>query len=390
MTIKRKVNPNLKQLCKSFKDPKCNGLVLEGSSRSGKTWSGLDFLIWLCSKKVEGKTINIIRETYQSFKTTLYLDFNKRLPMFGMVSPFAEVQERSTFKLWGNQINLIGADKPSKFMGAGADIVWFNEAIHIPKSIFDQAEMRCSDFWFMDYNPEATEHWIYENVIPRQNVQFLQTTFLDNPFIPKNQKDKILSYNPTIAKNIDEGTADAYLWDVFGLGKRAKREGAIFKRWKEGKFNTTIPYIHAIDWGVRDPFTLTKIAVDNDKKIIYVKQIAYASELTLTNIKSIVTENCLPEDLIICDNSEPLNINELRSLDFNALPSFKRGGIISQRISWMNDYLFIIDDSPEIKREFENYVWAERKSQTPIDNWNHAIDGIGYAFTYWWMNVKQR
>jgi len=41
------------------------GAALEGSSRSGKTWSGVDIIIWLCLYyEPKGCTINIYRETY--------------------------------------------------------------------------------------------------------------------------------------------------------------------------------------------------------------------------------------------------------------------------------------------------------------------------------------
>ena len=49
------------------------GYVLEGSSRSTKTWSGVDIIIWLCTDKhkEKGCKINIYRETYNEFKETL-------------------------------------------------------------------------------------------------------------------------------------------------------------------------------------------------------------------------------------------------------------------------------------------------------------------------------
>jgi hypothetical protein len=46
------------------------GAGLEGSSRSGKTWSGVDIIICYVYEP-NGCTINIYRETYNEFKTTL-------------------------------------------------------------------------------------------------------------------------------------------------------------------------------------------------------------------------------------------------------------------------------------------------------------------------------
>jgi hypothetical protein len=40
------VNPNLQFLCDSFHNGK-SGVVQEGSSRSGKTWADVDFIVFL-------------------------------------------------------------------------------------------------------------------------------------------------------------------------------------------------------------------------------------------------------------------------------------------------------------------------------------------------------
>lgn len=383
----QQINPNLKFLCENWFDPNINGVVLEGSSRSGKTWSVWDFLIWLSSKHIEGKTINIIRETYNSFKTTLYKDANDRFPDYGLISPFADVQERATFKLYGNQVNLIGADKPSKFMGAGCDILWVNEGIHVPKKIFDQAEMRCSMFFVIDYNPESVEHWIYDNVIKRDNVKMLKTTFKDNPFIPKNQLDKILSYDPNNPKNQEEGTADEYMWDVFGLGKRAKRQGAIIKRWRTGKFDETLPSVFGIDWGFTDPFTLVEVAINYKKKIIYVRQRCYAPGLNMKQIKRVVTKYVKNDELIVCDSAEPLNIRELDEEGFNVVGCWKAKGSVVQGLRFLQEFIIIVEDSSDIENELNNYVWADKKSETPVDKFNHTIDPLRYCADWYRFNM---
>jgi phage terminase large subunit len=45
------------------------------------------------------------------------------------------------------------------------------------------------------------------------------------------------------------------------------------------------------------------------------------------------------------------------------------------------DYTIIIDkDSPNMKLEMTNYCWHDKKSETPIDAYNHLIDPLRYAF----------
>lgn len=153
----RVVNPNLTYLHKSYLKDKKSGALLEGSSRSAKTWSSIDFIVYICSKISESDTINIIKETYNSFKTTLYDDFNRRLPMYGISSPFADRQEVKQFKLFGNKINLLGAENESVFSGNSCDWAYFNEMLDISKNVFDDTEQRCRKFWWGDYNPKFME-----------------------------------------------------------------------------------------------------------------------------------------------------------------------------------------------------------------------------------------
>jgi len=112
-------NPNLIHLIDSHRDG-LRGALLEGSGRSGKTWSCVDFCVYIAGH-YPGTTVNIIRETYRSFKTTLYDDFNRRLPMWHLKSPFEGIIDRGSFWLNRTKFNLLGADDPAKFHGAGSD-----------------------------------------------------------------------------------------------------------------------------------------------------------------------------------------------------------------------------------------------------------------------------
>jgi len=256
--MERVVNPNLQYLHDNFRTKR--GVILSGSSRSGKTWSSVDFLIWLCTIET-GITVNIIKESYNSFKTTLYDDFNRRLPDFGVASPFSQKQEVQSFRLFGNKINLMGADNPSKFHGASCDYFYINEALDVQQDVFDQLEMRCRKFWWMDFNPKFTDHWIYDKIQSRDDVGYLSTTFHDNPNVSDAEKRKILSYEPTEA-NIRQGTADDYMWNVYGLGLRSAPEGLIFQHvtWID-KFPENIEKIyHGCDFGyTQDPTALVKM-----------------------------------------------------------------------------------------------------------------------------------
>jgi len=391
--MRRKINPNFKQLVKSYRANK-SGVALEGSSRSGKTWNCIFFIVWLLKECKTPITINIIKETYNSFKTTLYDDFNAIFPMFGLYSPFLDVQDKPTFKILDHKINLIGADKPSKFLGAGCDFFYINEANHVIKKIFDQAEMRCKRFWFMDYNPEHEEHWIYNNVCTRDDVDFLRTTFLDNPFVPLKQKQKILSYEPT-EQNIKNGTADEFMWKVYGLGLRASPKGVIFKYYNlYDNLDKDINYykIYAVDWGGNDPTVLLELNINRKFRHLYVKEIVYAPEILNSKFIDILLKHNDKNHEIICDSARKDKIRELQMSKLNAFGATKGEGSIIDGIEKIKEFkIFIHKDSKNVINEFNTYSWTLDKRtdlilNVPEDKNNHAIDAIRYGIRYYIKN----
>lgn len=394
--IKRKINPNFKHLHHSFINDNYRGVVLEGASRSGKTWSIIDFLIMYLARYETNLTINIIKETYNSFKTTLYEDFKRRLPNYSISSPFDHnIKEIQSFQLLGSKINFIGADKPSKHLGAGSDIFWINEAVHVQKEIFDQSEMRCRKFWILDYNPSFEEHWIYDSVTTRKDVAYLRTIYKDNPFISKHEQQKILSYDPANPENIKNGTADEFMWNVYGLGLRASPKGLIFKYWKEYDIlpdNLDFYTIFAIDWGGNDPTVLIEINICKKLKQAYIKQHVYRPDILNAELIDLVTKINVRNHEIICDSARKDKILELQMAGLNAFGATKGEGSILDGIEIMKGYqLFIHKDSIETKKEFNSYSWAIDKQtgkclNVPEDKHNHSIDSLRYGLRYYHRN----
>lgn len=394
----RRISKNFAHLVKSY-NKGFAGAALEGGSRSNKTWGGLDFLVWYAKRNI-GKQISIIRQTYNSFKNTLFLDFNRRFPDFGIKSPTAYVKECQTFSLLGNRVNLIGADGASKSEdkahGAGSDIAWFNEPMFISQDFFDQTDMRCREFVWFDYNPVATKHWIYDSYVKRDDIAFLKTTMLDNPWISPKERMKILSYNPFHPEdshlpeeerrphptNIEQGTADLYKWHVYGEGKRSQQEGCIITNWKREPFDLSLPFLWAMDFGfTTDPTTLVKLAVDGSK--LYARGYLYEPEMTTGDIIKFLEKTIKnKDDIIIADNAEPRMIRELQEAGFNVFPCVKGPDSVRKGIDNLKEMQLIVDineESDQIENEINNYVWLKDKSNVPIDKYNHYIDPIRYG-----------
>lgn len=427
-----------KEECKA-KDIKA-GVVLEGSSRSFKTISSLDFITMISSRYETGAVINIIRETYVSFKTTLYNDFNWRLPQFGIRSPFQNRQEVKSFMLFGNKINLIGADSESAAHGVGCDYLYINEALDVPKGVRDQAEMRCRKFFWYDLNPKFAEHDIFTQMLARDDIGHLKTTYKDNLQITPSERNKIESYQPVElsaiaiflgSKDEDEskrhqaiqkalrydckanpdryqpadlselvrcqynertGTADKYMWMVYGLGERMAPEGVIFSNvtWIT-EFPSDVESIYyGSDFGYTvDPSVLVKIGIQGTNA--YIQKLFYQPTPSPDDYIALISQHVTTDDIIWADPSGENGgrgfISKARDAGYSLYATHTYPGSIKFGIAQMKKYSLHLVDSPEMRKEQMGYVRAKARvngmmvtTDDPVDANNHIWDAARMAF----------
>lgn len=356
--------------------------VNRGGTSSGKTYSIMQVLA-LKAYKEPNVIITVVGQDIPNLKKGAIRDLQTIISSSEFIQSTIKYYNKTDRILHfknGSIIEFNSYENEQDAKNGKRDYSFFNEANGISFEIFEAIYVRTKIHSWLDFNPSG-EFWLSDKKMEeRTNVQAFQSTYEHNPFLDQSIINKILSYQPT-PKNIEQGTADEYRWKVYGKGEYAPLEGAILKRWKRGKFNDSLQYVFGLDWGWTDPFTLTKIAVDKKKKILYVKQIAYASNLSMPNILSVIKSNCKTDDLIVCDSSEPLNIDQLRQANYNAVKAYKRAGIVAERLRWLQEYLIVVDDSPDVEKELNSYVWSNKRAELPVDRDNHSIDGIGYAYT---------
>ncbi len=377
-------NDNLIQLNDAMEGGK-RGVVLEGGSRSGKTWASIDFIIFLCAKQ-ESITINILRESYNSFKTTLYDDFKIRLSQFPHLkkyNKFETIQDIPFFRLFNAKINFIGADQPGKFHGAGCDFFYINEALDVKQVIFDQIEMRCKKFWWLDYNPKVSEHWIFNKLERREDVSFFHSTMLNNPHIGRWEKQKILSYEPT-PENIQAGTADEFNWKVYGLGLRASPQGLIFPlvEWIDH-----FPECDRITYGLDFGFTNSPMAIVKAGMIgnnLYLEKKLYTPVENPDDMAAVLKQILPVNGHVWGDAAHPESIKDLQKRGVRCLAAKKPPGSIQTGIALLKSYKMHIVRDPDFRREQENYHWREINGialNEPIDDFNHLFDATRYCVT---------
>jgi phage terminase large subunit len=236
-------------------------------------------------------------------------------------------------------------------------------------------------------NPATKEHWIYKRFFERagvpdgfngikDNVTYIHTTYEDNA---ANLDESFLN---EIAY-IKQSNPQKYKHVILG-GWLDKAEGVVITNWKYGKFNpNNLQTSFGQDFGFSiDPTTLVEVAIDKKKKQIYVKEHLYKPKLTTSEIAAINIKNA-GNKLIIADSAEPRLIAELSSKGCKIVATRKGAGSISAGIAIMQDYEIIVDEnSTNIVKEFNNYIYQHKGSKLYVDNYNHIIDAIRYNVYY--------
>jgi len=364
-----KANPNFLYLKKQV--PKQRVTLLQGGTRSGKTYSLVYYLIWLCkSHPNAGLEIDVCRDTYTALKSTAWKDMKDVLLTLGLYREDLHNKTEHIYNLFGNHLSYYGADNPDKIHGRSRDILWINEAHQFPEETIDQLFPRTRYKIIADYNPALPqEHWLDKYI---EKYPPLITTYKDNPHLTKAQIEDIES-------KID----NPYWWKVYGTGERAQPTGAIFSNYTIGEFKKTQLMGFGQDFGFsQDPSTLMECSIDLKTKTIYVRECFYEVGLNTAQIYELNLKYA-GRELIVGDSAEPRLISELMQRGLNIVECDKGQGSLTAGLSLMSEYKFIIDpQSRNTIKEFNNYSWLDKTNRSiPMDKFNHCIDAIRYFVT---------
>lgn len=348
-------------------------VINQGGTRSGKTYSILQVLCEYCwLNKNCGAVISVVRKTLPALKGSAYRDFLEILNNEGWYSEENHNKSEMTYLLFGNLVEFISVDQPQKIRGRKRNICFINEANELTWEDFFQLNIRTTDKIIIDFNPSDEFHWIYDKLIPRDDADFFQTTYKDNPFLPVELVEEI--------ERLKE--ADENYWQVYGLGNRGASKEVIYTHWKPvrelpGKGEVW----YGLDFGFNNPSALVKVEMYEGS--IYAEEVLYQSKLTTNDLADRFRDLGLNKtDEIFCDNAEPKTIEELRRAGFNAKPCDKKE--VKEGIRKIKSLpLYITDQSANMLKEIKSYKWKVDKDGTVLDEpvkfHDHSMDALRYA-----------
>ena len=373
--------------------------IVTGGRGSGKSFAVNSVLLLLTYQA--GHTILFTRYTLRAASISIIPEFIEKLELLGVIDQFKITKDEIINTGNGSKIIFRGiktssGDQTANLKSLTGITTWvMDEAEELnDEDIFDKIDLSVrnkiqENRVILILNPTTKEHFIYKrwfedrgvsagSNITKEDTTYIHTTYLDNldnlseSYIKQIETMKVR--RPNRYKHTIEG---AWL---------DKAEGVIFTDWSIGEFKQVGKVVFGQDYGFsNDPSTLVKTSIDKENKVIYIQLCFYQTKLTTSEILQL-NKKFAADNLIVGDSAEPRLITEL-SRDCNVVPAIKGQGSITFGISLLQDYdLVITEDSTELIKELNNYCWLEKKSQTPVDNFNHAIDALRYAVSYQLQN----
>jgi PBSX family phage terminase large subunit len=373
-------------------------IVNSGSSRSSKTFSIIQ-IFWILAWTKPRTKLSIFRNTKKDCKDTILQDMLKYYPTLPNWLEVVYNKTESTLSFPnGSTIFIEGTEDSLKVHGYHSDYLWFNEVYKVPLEVFNQLDMRCTTAVFLDYNPIG-RMWS-DDLILRDNAIVIHSTFKDNPFIPFEQKKKILSYEPT-EYNIEQKTADNYLWTVYGLGLKAEKPNRIFKGWRtmtEREF-FDLPYqsYYATDFGLSAPTANIEFKFDGDKTFFFHQRLYKPMNLMQGSLSTEFDNlGTIKQKEMISDSGNELNKSEgtkLRNNGYNVIFAQKGHGSINAGIETLQKCnIYYTATSTDLEQEYDNYSWKIYQGiqmDVPEDNCNdHALDCCRMGVS-WYVKTRR-
>lgn len=350
--------------------------VHQGGTRSGKTFSLCQVIIqWCWENKNAGWVFTIVRKTMPALRASVMRDFIQILQGEGWYDVTNHNRSQNTLNLFGNLVEFISVDEPVKIRGRKRDVCYLNEANEMTLEDFRQLNLRTSALMLLDYNPSDFFSWIYDEVIPRDDCAFFQTTYKDNPYLDQAIVDEIERLKDT----------DENYWRIYGLGERGVNVSAVFPVFHEvdavPEGATFVAY--GLDFGfTNDPAAL--VAVWKKGHHLYVDELLYQTGLTNTDLADRFKGVVEGRAEVIADSAEPKSIEELYRHGYNVKPARKGRDSINVGIDILKRHkIHVTKGSTNLVKELRNYRWITDKNGRQINRPemgnDHAIDALRYV-----------
>lgn len=376
--------------------------VLEGSVRSGKTFSSLImWALWLATRPADGKYLMVGR-------TLTTLKRNCLEPLQGLLG---EENMRVSVpakraEIFGRNVDLEGAANAlseNKIRGVTLSGAYVDEMTLVPEDFFTMLLSRLSTEGaklFGTTNPDSPRHW-------------LKVNFLDKPGLDIYRIKFLLDDNTTLPKDYIENLKREYtgvFYRRFILGDWVAAEGAIYPMFDVQKHvSDNVPNLRmhwiGCDYGHTNPTAFLRLAAGDDGRIWVIDEYYHMADKSgakspkqyARDMRAFAAKGPSPDTVVIDPAAEGF-ILQLRE-DAPELRIKRADNAVLEGIQLVSSaidagVLMIHPRCKHLIDELQGYSWdskaQERGEDKPVKTNDHACDALRYALMAYRREINRR
>ena len=396
--------------------------VAKGSRASKKSkTTGLWFIYNLC--KYPLANLLVIRKTYRTLRNSCYKELKWAIHRLGLDADFKcnettlEITRIST----GQKIYFAGLDDPLKITSIAVDVgclcwVWIEEAYEITKEAdFDMLDESIRgvvpEGYFkqitLTFNPWNEKHWLRTRFFEKEDENGNITPVVDDDILAITTNYMCNEWLDEADKRVFERMKqnNPRRYQVAGLGNWGIIEGLVYENWREEKFTLisqrdydaleekpdkavikdNLLSAFGLDYGyTNDPSALFCGMLDKENKKLYVFDEMYEKGLSNKAIYNNIVSMGYAKEQITGDSAEPKSNDELKGYGLRISGAKKGKDSVQNGIQFIQDLEIIIHPRcVNFLTEISNYTWQVdkfgKKTNVPIDDFNHILDAMRYA-----------
>ncbi|CAB4154466.1 XtmB Phage terminase large subunit [uncultured Caudovirales phage] len=352
----------------AFNDSKIRFIINQGGTRSSKTYSIIQLLIYYCLTS-KNKNVSIIRMSLPTIRGSVLKDFVEVMTDLKLYDESHHNKTDNVYRfITGSKISFISTDEPQKLRGKKHDVIFINEANEIPFEAFVQLNIRTLSKVIIDFNP-SEESWINDLMIREVDKTILiKSTYKDNTFLNKSQVKEIEALI-----NVDEN-----YYRIYCLGEFPITNKRVYTHFNISDVKGNL-VCYGIDFGYNHPTALVAMYEYDDE--YYFDEIIYESFLTSNDLLKLMNEKQISKDVrIYCDYARPEIMQDLSRAKYRSYKANKEvaDGIMTMKSKKIN----ITPTSKNLLSEYKLYSWKENNSgisDEPIKLNDDGMDAMRYA-----------
>lgn len=376
--------------------------ILEGSVRSGKTYSSLIlWALWLATRPAAGKYLMVGR-TLTTLKRNclepLQMLLGKRAMQVSIPSKRAVI--------FGRNVDLEGAANAlseNKIRGVTLSGAYVDELTLIPQDFFVMLLSRLSTEGaklFGTTNPDSPRHWLKTDYLDKADLDIYRSKFLldDNTTLP-----------PEYIENLKREYTGVF-FRRFILGDWVAAEGAIYPMFdKSAHVSDAVPELlmHWIcaDYGHTNPTAFLRLAIGRDGRIWVTDEYYHMADRSgakspkqyARDMKAFAGKGPAP-DVVVIDPSAEGFILQLKE-DAPELRIKRADNAVLEGIQLVSSaidagVLMIHPRCRHLIDELQGYAWdpkaQERGEDKPVKQNDHACDALRYGLMAYRREINRR